>query len=110
MSTPSGKVQTVKENKIIKRVVVFAAIVIIVGLITMGSGFIAKYMTRANACHQTRLLLFITGLITALIIAALGGAYYKFVSEEKQQEISDYLLNEQFEFTHRQTGLGSRMF
>ena len=100
MSTPSGSIRTQGENKIDKRVAVIAAIVVIVGLITMGSGMIARYMTRANACHQTRLMLFIAGLITALIIAALGGTYYKFVSEETQQKVMDYAWNEEeFRYT-----------
>jgi len=79
------------EGITLKKTAVLAAIAIIVGIITMGSGYIAKMMTRANACHQTKMMLFLAGLITALIIAALGAMYSNFVSKEKQDEWQKYI-------------------
>ncbi len=79
------------EGFTLKKTAVLAAIAVIVGVITMGSGYIAKMMTRANACHQTKMMLFLAGLITALIIAALGAMYSKFVSKEKQDEWQKYV-------------------
>ena len=87
------------EGFTLQKAAVLAAIVVIVGIITMGSGYIAKMMTRANACHQTKMMLFLAGLITALIIAGLGAILMKYTDEAERKKWTDKIWAEQFRYT-----------
>lgn len=97
------------EGFTLQKAAVLAAIVVIVGIITMGSGYIAKMMTRANACHQTKMMLFLAGLITALIIAGLGAILMKYTDEAERKKWTDKIWAEQFRYGNDLADLAKKL-
>ena len=56
---------------------------LISAFITLFSGVIAKFLVKADSCDQTKLLLFVTGIILGLFFIGLGSLYYNFDNENK---------------------------
>ena len=73
----------------LKKTLIYAVLLTIVGLLTIGSGILAKLFMKANSCHQTKLLLFVSGIILVFLIAGLGYAYGKI--DQKGQYVNDIM-------------------
>jgi len=86
----------------IKQILLLVVVILIVGLITLTGGEITKLFVKANKCHRTKTLLFFSGLITALILALIGGLYYKVIPAESRDKFQNWALTEQFRYTSSQ--------
>ena len=89
-----------------KLILLIAVLAVIVGVLTLASGMLAKLFGQASHCDQSKMLLFVSGMILALIIAGLGALYNKYQDEEKMKEwkkkVEDWINAEQFRY--RRTG------
>ncbi len=83
----------------LKKALGIAIMAAIVGLITMGSGMIAKFFMKASHCSRTKLFLFITGIIFSILYLILGSLYMKFDEEDKyKKQIIDWMNKEQYRY------------
>ena len=71
MDVKSLGIDTTKVNKF-KIALIFITLVIIFGLLTLGSGMFVKLFMKANNCHQTKLLLFLSGMILYFLVIGLS--------------------------------------
>jgi putative Mn2+ efflux pump MntP len=83
----------------LKKALVIAIMAAIVGLITMGSGLIAKFFMKASHCSRTKLFLFITGIIFSILYMILAALYMKFDTEDNyRKQIMDWMEREQYRY------------
>jgi len=99
---------SVKTN--LKKMLIYAVLFTLVGLLTLGSGMLAKLFMKANSCHQTKLLLFVSGVLLVAIIFGLGALVNKFDTEKKlakyQNELIAWANREQYRY-NRSTNLNA---
>lgn len=93
-----------KNMKLILLIVVLA---VIVGTLTLASGMLAKLFGQASHCDESKMLLFVSGMILALIVAGLGALYNKYQNEAKmkewKQKVEDWINKEQFRYRQEKT-------
>ncbi len=84
---------------VLKKTLVIVVALTIVGLLTLGSGMIVKLFIKANSCHKTKLLLFVSGIVLALLLAGLGYAYFK-IDQDYTYGLSlfQWMHSEQFRY------------
>jgi hypothetical protein len=100
---------SVKRN--LKVTLVIVVILIIMGLLTMGSGMLAKLFMKANSCHQTKLLLFVSGVILCFLIAGLGFIIGKMEEGKEEKDLystklAQWILKEQYRYAPPMSGSG----
>ena len=92
----------------LKKTLIYVILLTIVGLFTLGSGMLAKLFMKANSCHQTKLLLFVSGTILMAIVLGLGGLIYKYDTEKKidqyQKDIMAWANKEQYRYQAKNLG------
>ncbi len=89
-STANNKKDRMSMKKGLKTTLVAVVLLSIVGLLTMASGMLAKLFMKANSCHQTKLLLFVSGVVLSFMIAGLG---YILALVEKDKKEEDKYFN-----------------
>jgi hypothetical protein len=78
--------QAVEEKKLgmaqyAKKSLVAVGFIVVIGLLTLGSGMIVKLFTKANYCNNTKMMLFVSGIVLALVLSLLGYLYGKIDTE-----------------------------
>ena len=94
-------------KKIAIKVGIILAMIAIIVVITLGSGYIAKLMMKASSCHETMGLLITAGVLTAVVFMGLG--YLLFMTESGVKYAEDIraklLAEEQYRYYRRQSDM-----
>jgi hypothetical protein len=86
-----------------KKLLIAIILIAVIATITLGSGMIAKFFTKASSCNKTKLLLFSTGLVLGLLFIILGALYQKFDTEDNvgkyYKQLKEWSDKEQYRYT-----------
>jgi hypothetical protein len=95
----------------LKKTLIYAILFTIVGLLTIGSGMLAKLFIKANSCHQTKLLLFVSGVLVVAFIFGLGALVNKYDTEKKFDQymidVKAWANKEQYRYQNLGGGLAT---
>ena len=88
--TASAEDKSSKTKRVFIKAGILLAIIAIIVLITIFSGYIAKLMMKASSCNETMILLVTAGVLTAVVFIGLGyllatNVYHEIISVEKEQ-------------------------
>ena len=96
-----------RNKKVLIKAGILLAIIAIIVVIVLGSGYIAKLMMKASSCNETMILLVTSGVLTAVVFMGLG--YLLFMTESGLTYASDFkaklLAEEQYRYHRRQSDL-----